>query len=151
MRLAVLALGDGRALDTVVVSSGSVDGAGLVGNVVIVHKFEGGVSFTTVAPIVIHGAGDDYLGGDVDVGPLCLSGNLDSVRHGGGGSLSPARAAILGNVLVLDVSQVVGSINVVPDPVVRKRLVFKRLGDLGEDGFGGLSAARHVSAAASES
>lgn len=59
---------------------------------------------------------------DVNVGPLSLSGDLDSVGEGRGGSLSPARTAVLGDMLVLQVSQVVNSVDVVPNPVVRERL-----------------------------
>ncbi len=47
--------------------------------------------------------------------------------------MSPARSAVLRNVLVLDVGKIVGSVDIVPDPVVRKGLVFKRLHDLGSD------------------
>lgn len=47
--------------------------------------------------------------------------------------MGPARSTVLGNVLVLDVGQVVHSIDVVPDPLVGKSLRGKcheGLGDL---------------------
>jgi hypothetical protein len=49
---AVLALEHGAALNTVIVSTSSVDGASFVGNVVVVHPLEGVVSLTTVAAII---------------------------------------------------------------------------------------------------
>ena len=52
--------------------------------------------------------------------------------------MSPARAAVLGHVLVTNVSQEVSSVNVVPDPGVRdiidgnERLLDLGNGDLGK-------------------
>ena len=53
VRLAVFALDDWRALSTVSVASGSVDGAGLVSEFVVVHEFVGRDGITTVAAEVI--------------------------------------------------------------------------------------------------
>jgi len=78
---AVVALELLRALLTVVVASGSVDGASLISDLVLGHPLEGVVSITTVASIITR-AGDEDLRSDVDIWPLSLSGNLDSVRHG---------------------------------------------------------------------
>jgi hypothetical protein len=77
------------AFGTVVVTSGSVDGAGLISDLVSVHPFEGVIGLTTMATIVT-GAGDQNLWCDVDIWPSSLSGNLDSIRHSGGGGMSPA-------------------------------------------------------------
>lgn len=44
---------DRCALDTIIVSSSLIDGAGLIGNFVVVHELEGRKSIPTVAPIVI--------------------------------------------------------------------------------------------------
>ena len=60
-------------------------------------------------------AGDDDLGGDVDVGPGSFTSNLDSVGDGRSGGVGPARTAILRHVLVSDVSQEVASVDVVPE------------------------------------
>lgn len=55
------------------------------------------------------------MGGDVDVGPGRFTSNLDSVGDCGGGGVGPAGTAILRHVLVSDVSQEVGSVDVVPE------------------------------------
>mmetsp|Transcript_14441 Transcript_14441/g.22391 ORF Transcript_14441/g.22391 Transcript_14441/m.22391 type:complete len:297 (-) Transcript_14441:30-920(-) len=116
-RGAVLAHDDGGALLTVIVASGSVDGASLIGDVVAVHPLEGVVGLATVAAIIL-GAGDEDLGGDVDIGPLGVSGDLNSIGESGGGGVSPAGSAVGGDVLVSQVSEVVGAVHVVPDPLV---------------------------------
>lgn len=54
MRLAVLAHVDGCAVNTVVVASGLIDGAGFIGDVVLVHKFKSRVSLATMATIIAH-------------------------------------------------------------------------------------------------
>ena len=82
MRLAVFALDDWGALGTVSVASGSVDGAGLVSEFVVVHELVGGDGITTVASEVVGGAGDHNLGRNVDVWPLSISSDLDSVGEG---------------------------------------------------------------------
>ena len=82
VRLAVLALDDWGALSTVSVSSGSVDGAGLVSEFVVVHEFVGRDGITTVAAVVVGGAGDHNLRRDVDVWPLSVSSDLNSVGEG---------------------------------------------------------------------
>ena len=80
--LTVLALDDWRALSTVSVASGSVDGAGLVSEFVVVHELVGGYCITTVAAVVIGRAGDHNLGRDVDIWPLSISSDLNSVGEG---------------------------------------------------------------------
>lgn len=59
--VAVLANVDGSAFDTVVMTSGLVNRAGLISDVIGMHIFEGGEGLTTVATVVIHGARDDSL------------------------------------------------------------------------------------------
>jgi len=115
--VAVSADGDVGTLHTVVVSSSGVDGTSLIGDIVVVHPLVGVDWFTTMATIVFLLTGDDYLRRDVDIGPSSLSGNLDSIRKGRGRSMSPARTAVLWNMLVSHVGQEVGAINVIPEPV----------------------------------
>jgi len=52
------------------------------------------------------------------IGPLGLSGDLDSISKGGGGGESPAGAAVLGDVLVSHKSEIVNTVGVVPKPLV---------------------------------
>ena len=56
--------------------------------------------------------------------------------------MCPARSTVLGNVLVPSVSEIVNSINVVPDESLRKLDTFKGLFNNGIDGMSGLSSAR---------
>ena len=79
MGVAVLADVYRRARETVVVTLGLVDRAGLISNVVVVHPLEGTEGLTTVAALVIHGAGEENLGGEVHIGPGSLSADLDSI------------------------------------------------------------------------
>ena len=72
----------GRALLAIVVTTSSVDGAGLVGDFVEVHPLESVVSFTTVAAIVFHFAGDEHLRGNVDVRPGSITGDLNAIGEG---------------------------------------------------------------------
>jgi hypothetical protein len=129
MRLAVLAHHDGGAFNTVIVTSSSVNRASLIGNVGVVHEFESRQGIASVASHVILITRDHDLGRDVDVWPGSLPCDLDSVRQRRCGGLSPAGSTVLGNMLVLDVGKIVDSVHVVPDPVVRKGLRFKRLVD----------------------
>merc|ERR1712086_415348 len=77
------------ALLAVVMSSCSVDGAGLIGDLVLVHPLEGVVGLTTVAT-VIAGAGDEDLRGDVDIWPAGIPLDLDPIGQGRCGGMSPA-------------------------------------------------------------
>jgi hypothetical protein len=113
-RHAVLALDDFRALSTVIVSSGSVDGASLISDLVGVHPLEGIVGLSSVASIILR-ARDKNLRSNVDIRPGSLSGDLNSIGESRGGGMSPAGSAILGNVLVSNVGKIGNSINVVPD------------------------------------
>ena len=53
--------------------------------------------------------------GDVDVGPGGVPRDLDAVGENGGGGVGPARTAVLGNVLVPDVRQVVCLVDFIPE------------------------------------
>ena len=75
---AVLTNGHSRARLTIVVTSSSVNGAGLISDLVRVHPLEGIISFATVATIISR-AGDEDLRGDVDIWPSSLSSDLDSI------------------------------------------------------------------------
>jgi hypothetical protein len=115
VRFAVFTEINGSTCDTICVSSSLIDATGLISDFVSMHEVEGAVSFSTIAPVVIVRARDDNLRRYVDVWPCSLSCNLYSVREGGGCSLSPAGAAVLWNVLVLDIGKVVDSVDIVPD------------------------------------
>ena len=79
MRVTVSALGDVRALDSVIVASGLIHGAGFISDFVVVHVLISINRFSTVASLILHLAGDQDLRSDVDIRPSSLSGNLDSV------------------------------------------------------------------------
>ena len=79
MRMAVFALDNGRAFKTIVMSSGSVDRASLISHIVLMHVFIGRDSFTTMTPSVFGRTGEQNLRRDIDVWPLGVSSNLDSV------------------------------------------------------------------------
>jgi len=79
MWLAVLADINRCAFNTVVMAASLIDRAGLICHIGVVHEFESAQGITAVATIVILRAGDHHLGGDVDIGPLSLAGDLDAV------------------------------------------------------------------------
>jgi hypothetical protein len=79
--LAVFADVDGSALDTVVMTAGLVDRAGLIGHIGAVHELKGTQSITTVAAIIVHGARDHNLGRDIDIWPLSITSDLDTIRQ----------------------------------------------------------------------
>jgi len=114
-REAVSAFLHSRALLTIVVTSGSVDGAGLISDLVLRHPLEGLVVRTTVATIVLILTGDENLRSDVDIRPGSLAHDLNSIRHGRGCGMSPTGTTVLGNVLIAHVSKVVDTINIIPD------------------------------------
>jgi hypothetical protein len=115
VRVAVLADVDRGAFLAIVVTSGSVDGASLISDVLLVDECEGVEGSTSVATIISSIARYDHLGRDVDVRPGSSPCNLYSVRKSRSGSVGPARSAVLGDVLVSNVGEVVGAINSVPD------------------------------------
>jgi len=118
--VAVSAVGHGGADTTVVEATSSVDGAGLVRDLVVGHPLVGEDGITTVTSEGVVLTVDKNLGSDVDVGPGGVSGDLDSVTEGGSGSVSPAGTTVLGDVLVTDVGEEVSSVDVVPDPLLGK-------------------------------
>jgi hypothetical protein len=143
--LAVLADVDGGAVNTVSITSGLIDCAGLVSDLVLVHEVESTVCLSTIASHVVLGAWDHNLGGDVHIGPRSLSGDFDSVRKGRGGSLSPAWSAVLGNMLILKVGKVRDSVNVVPDELCWEGDFLKGWSEFGDDVLWCLDSARLIS------
>ena len=71
-----------RAANTVVPASTLVDRASFIGNVVVEHPFVGVGCITTVAAVILLLAGDDKLNGQVNVGPLSITGDFDSIGQG---------------------------------------------------------------------
>jgi len=124
-RVAVSAVSHGGADTTVVKTTTSVHRAGLVGDLVLGHPLVGKDGITTVATEGVVLAVNKNLGSNVDVGPGGVSGDLDSVTEGRSGSVSPAGTAVLRYVLVTDVGEEVGSVDVVPDPLFREVNVLK--------------------------
>lgn len=88
--VAVLADGNWRTLKTVVVSSGLVDGAGLIRSLMEVQPGVSVDSVTSMATVGYCVAGNQYLRTDVDVRPGCLSSDLDSVTQRGSCGVGPA-------------------------------------------------------------
>jgi len=77
-------------------------------------------------------ARDDDLGSDVDIGPSSPTSDLDTIGESAGGGVSPAGTAILGYVLVADVGQEVGAVDVVPEELRRQVIGWDKRGlDLG--------------------
>ena len=111
---AVLAFLDGGAGEVVWVF-GEVVLAVFFGDTV---GFGEGVDSSGVAAVAAASglAVDDDLGGEGDVGPGSVSGDVYSVGEGAGGALSPAGAAVGGDVLVFAPGEVVDTADVSPVP-----------------------------------
>lgn len=90
MWVTVSALSDWRAVNSVIVTSSSIDRTSLISYFVLVHPFKSKNWLTTVTSIILLLTGNNNLWGDVDIGPSSLSSNLDSIRERRGGSMSPA-------------------------------------------------------------
>lgn len=114
---AVFALDHGGAADSVVAAVGLVGGAGLVGDVVVVDPFIGVFGITSSTALIGVLAGDEDLGAEVDIGPLRVSGDFDSVGEGGGGGEGPAGAAVDGDVLISLEGEEVGVVDFAPPEV----------------------------------
>ena len=71
-----------------------------------------------MATLILGLARDDDLGGDVDIGPGSLTGELDAIGKSRGGGVGPAGTAVLGNVLVADVGEIAGAVHVVPQDLL---------------------------------
>jgi len=76
---AVTAHSHGGATFSIVPASGLVNSAGLVSNGISLDPLVSVVGITTVAAVVSLLAGNKHLRGQVDVGPLSIADNLDSV------------------------------------------------------------------------
>jgi hypothetical protein len=76
---AVTAHSHGRATLSIVPASSLVNSACLICNIVILDPLVSVVGITTVAAIVGLLAGDKHLRGQIDIGPLGVANNLDSV------------------------------------------------------------------------
>jgi hypothetical protein len=118
----------GRTLGSVVVTTGHVNGSLSIGDLVGAHPFESLESFSSVATtgVIIKITRDKNLRGDVNIGPGCFTGDLDTIGKSRGGGLSPARSAVLRDVLVPDVGKVVFTIDIVPKNLVGDVLVLER-------------------------
>ena len=57
--------------------------------------------------VVVLGAGEEWLRGNVDIGEGRISGDFDAIGEDGRGGVRPGRTTVLGDVLVVDVGQVV--------------------------------------------
>lgn len=77
--VAVLAQVNGSAFYSVGVSSGLVDGASLISDLISVHEVKGTETKATITAVIKLRAGYDDLGRDVDVWPSTLSVDLNSV------------------------------------------------------------------------
>jgi len=88
--LAVAAPRHGRAADTVIPTSGLIDRACLISDVVVLDPLVDIDRVTTMATVILLLARDDQLWGQVDIWPLTVTEELDSVGEGGGGSVGPA-------------------------------------------------------------
>jgi len=118
--VAVLALDHGITANSGIPTLSLVVRAGFVGNGVVEDVFHGNSGVTTVASFVFTlVARQQDLRSQFKIGPLSLSGDLDSVSNGRGGGESPAGSAVLGNVLVSDKGQIVDTIDITPEPLIR--------------------------------
>jgi hypothetical protein len=81
-RVAVLALSDGGAFVSIIVTSSCIDGAGFVSDGVVVHILIGRYGFTSVTSIIIHAARDNNLRSNVDIRPGSISLDLNPVGEG---------------------------------------------------------------------
>ena len=99
----------------VVKTASLIDGACFISDFIVGHPFEGVVRFTSMAAQVFGFTRDNDLRRDVDVRPLSIPGNLDSVREGRGGCVSPARTAILGHMLVSHICDPVRVLVIIPE------------------------------------
>jgi len=85
-----------------------------------VHELVGFKRRASVAAFVPSLTGDEDLRREVDVRPSCSASDLDTVRKRRRGGVRPARAAVLREMLVAHVGEVVNTSNVSPVPVLRQ-------------------------------
>lgn len=88
-RIAVSAVGHSGAGATIVKTATTVNGAGLVGDLMGVHPLVGKDCVTAVAAKGVVLTVNQDLGRDVDVWPRSVSRNLYPVTEGRGGSMGP--------------------------------------------------------------
>jgi hypothetical protein len=100
---------------TIIVSSGLIDRTGFIRYFLKVHVSKGSQSLSTMATIILHFTRNNCLWTYVDIWPGSISSNFDSIRKGRGCSMSPTRSTILGDMLVSNVGEEVGSIYATPD------------------------------------
>jgi len=141
-RGAIAAFVHGRADLAVVEALSAVDRARLIRDVVVVDPFVGVVRLATVASKVFVFAGDDHLGRQVDVGPGAVSSYFNSIRQSRGSCVSPAGTTIERHVLVAHLSDQIGTIGIVPDPLVRQVDINQRSFDDGSTFVRVVSVAR---------
>jgi hypothetical protein len=113
---------DVRASEVVRIS-GNVVLARVFGDTVFLSEFVDTSSVTTFATTTST-AVDNSLDGKSNFGESGLSGDVDSVSQGRGTSLSPARSAVNGDVLVLSPRNPVSSVDVSPIPGIGEILSF---------------------------
>ena len=80
----------GGADFAVIVATGTVDRASLVGDLVLRHPFKGVQGIATMATVILVLTGDENLRGNVDLGPGGVTGDLDSIGQSRRSGLSPA-------------------------------------------------------------
>ena len=112
--LAVAAESHSAAAYSVIPASRLVNGAGFICDVVMMDPLVCVICITAMAAIVFLFAGNQNLGSYVNVRPSSFALNFDSIRERRCCGLSPARAAVLRDVLVFYVGQVVDSIYTTP-------------------------------------
>ena len=61
---------------------------------------------------------DENLGGEGDIRPRSVSGDVDPIGDGAGGALGPATSAVVRHVLIFVPGEVVDSADVSPVPVL---------------------------------
>jgi hypothetical protein len=119
MRMAILAHINRCALDTVIMTASLVNWTCLISDHWLAHELKCTQGETTMTAIIVSWARYHNLRRDVDVGPGCFAGNFNSIWEGRSCCVGPARTAVLRNVLVSQVSKIVDSIDIIPNPSVR--------------------------------
>jgi hypothetical protein len=119
-RITVFAKDIFAAFKTVGVATSLIRRAGFVSNTILVDVVVCSERVTTIATEIRVLTRDENLRSKVNVRPSTLSHDLNTIRESRCSSEGPARAAIVRNVLVSTHSEVVGSIDITPEEVLRK-------------------------------
>ena len=77
--MTIFTFDDAGAFHAVIVSSGLINGAGLISDIVVMHPIVSIDWLTTMAPIILCLTGNYHLWGDIDIGPRRVSSYLDSI------------------------------------------------------------------------